>query len=172
MAAPDIRTVLLSERERLVEELATARAEAGVTVPDTMLGEFERYGQHPSELASDTLEREVELSIARDLAAQIDDVDDALHRLDRGRYGLCEVCGQPIVADRLVAMPAARRCIADQTFAEHFSGRDDLREVPSSVMEDALTDDDNEGFTVAAPNEEAAMHIEPTRIEPINVEHS
>ncbi len=166
MAAPDIRTVLISERQRLVEELATARAEAGVTAPDTTLGEFERYGQHPSELASDTLEREVELSIERDLAAQIDDVDDALHRLDEGRYGLCEVCGQPIGADRLVVIPAARRCVTDQTFAEHFSGRGDLLEVPSYVMEDALTDDDNEGFPVAAPNEELAIHIEPIHIEP------
>jgi DnaK suppressor protein len=165
MSAPDIRNVLMGERQRLVEELATARAEAGVTTPDTTLSEFERYGQHPSELAADTLEREVELSIERDLAAQIDDVDDALRRLDQGRYGLCEVCGQPIGADRLVAMPAARRCVADQTFAEHFSGRSDLLAVPAYVMEDALTDDDNEGFTAAAPNEELAIHIVPINIE-------
>ena len=30
-----------------------------------------------------------------------------------GTYGLCEVCGKPIGAARLEAMPAARLCIAD-----------------------------------------------------------
>jgi DnaK suppressor protein len=162
MSAPDIRDVLLGERQRLVDELATVRAEAGVATSDAALAEFERYGQHPNELASDTLEREFELSIELDLAGQIADVDDALRRLDSGRYGLCEVCGQPIGADRLVAMPAARRCLADQADAEHFSGRSDLLEVPANVMEDALTDDDDEGFSVAEPNEEVAIHIEQT----------
>ena len=34
-------------------------------------------------------------------------------RLADGTYGKCEVCGKPIGAARLEAMPAARLCIAD-----------------------------------------------------------
>jgi DnaK suppressor protein len=39
------------------------------------------------------------------------DLDDALARLAAGRYGVCERCGRPIPAERLVARPAARTCV-------------------------------------------------------------
>ena len=34
-------------------------------------------------------------------------------RLGAGSYGVCQVCGKPIGAARLEAMPAARFCIVD-----------------------------------------------------------
>jgi DnaK suppressor protein len=45
----------------------------------------------------------VELSLAR-----IRDIDDALTRMDAGRYGLSERSGTPIGFDRLDAVPWAR----------------------------------------------------------------
>ncbi|MFI5842107.1 TraR/DksA family transcriptional regulator [Catenuloplanes sp. NPDC051500] len=49
------------------------------------------------------------LAAARERIAE---VDDALHRVDAGTYGVCERCGRPIAPDRLAARPFARRCIA------------------------------------------------------------
>jgi len=37
-------------------------------------------------------------------------IDDALHRLEAGRYGLCEDCAGEIPAPRLLALPFAVRC--------------------------------------------------------------
>ena len=37
-------------------------------------------------------------------------IDEALARIDEGRYGLCESCGAEISEARLVAMPFALRC--------------------------------------------------------------
>jgi DnaK suppressor protein len=39
------------------------------------------------------------------------EVEHALDKFDAGNYGLCEGCGQPIVPDRLEAMPTARVCM-------------------------------------------------------------
>jgi DnaK suppressor protein len=39
------------------------------------------------------------------------DLDDALTRMDAGSYGICEVCGEPIPAERLEARPSARTCV-------------------------------------------------------------
>ncbi len=38
-------------------------------------------------------------------------IDAALERLDGRRYGICTGCGRRIAADRLIASPAADRCI-------------------------------------------------------------
>lgn len=32
-------------------------------------------------------------------------------RLDAGTYGICEVCGRPVPAERLAARPTARTCV-------------------------------------------------------------
>jgi DnaK suppressor protein len=39
------------------------------------------------------------------------DVEHVLRRLADGGYGTCEVCGEPIGAERLVARPSARTCV-------------------------------------------------------------
>ena len=41
----------------------------------------------------------------------ITDVRQALGRIQRGAYGVCEVCQRPIEQARLEAMPTATRCV-------------------------------------------------------------
>ena len=60
-----------------------------------------------------TAERGEAERLATELRETLDEVEAALERLEDGNYGLCEVCGKPIGAARLEAMPAARLCIAD-----------------------------------------------------------
>jgi len=55
------------------------------------------------------------------------EVRDALVRLDTGRYGQCDGCGQVIGAARLAALPMARRCLDCQRLSEATSGG---RQVP------------------------------------------
>ena len=45
------------------------------------------------------------------LRRELDDIENALQRMDSGSYGTCEVCGDTIGADRLEVMPATRFCI-------------------------------------------------------------
>jgi DnaK suppressor protein len=46
---------------------------------------------------------------------RIVELDEALDRLDAGRYGICVGCGEPIAPDRLDARPSARTCIVCAT---------------------------------------------------------
>jgi DnaK suppressor protein len=55
----------------------------------------------------------------RDELAQ---VDAALARLDKGVYGDCADCGQPIPMQRLMVQPAAARCAVCQVAFEHRPG--------------------------------------------------
>jgi len=60
--------------------------------------------------------------ILRHLQAEIREVDDSLERLRVGQYGRCEDCGATIRANRLRAMPTARRCVRCQAGAERKAG--------------------------------------------------
>jgi DnaK suppressor protein len=46
--------------------------------------------------------------------ALLEEVEDALKRLEQGTYGICVVCGQPIPEKRLEAIPWAARCVKDE----------------------------------------------------------
>ena len=42
---------------------------------------------------------------------ELDEIEDALVRLEAGRFGVCQRCGRGIGLARLRAMPAARHCL-------------------------------------------------------------
>ena len=80
--------------------------------------ELSHIDQHPADLASDAFEREKEFSILEQVEAELADVSRALERLDGGRYGRCEACGEAIADERLTAVPAARFCVDHQADLE------------------------------------------------------
>ncbi len=100
---PDaVRGELEAERDRLrkhVEELA-ANSDGAPAHDEN----FADSGQVAAEMGEAK-------ALANSLRDQLDDVEAALTALDEGRYGLCEVCGEPIAEARLEAMPTTRRCI-------------------------------------------------------------
>ncbi|MBL6987882.1 MAG: TraR/DksA family transcriptional regulator [Methylobacter sp.] len=42
---------------------------------------------------------------------EIEMVKQAITRIDKGEYGLCEVCGQPISKERLKVIPYSSMCV-------------------------------------------------------------
>jgi DnaK suppressor protein len=78
-----------------------------------------RSPQHPAELGTDAYEREFSLRIAESDRHVLEEIHDALERLDKGSYGLCEAClaaGKSnsravIPKTRLKEIPYARNCI-------------------------------------------------------------
>jgi phosphoserine phosphatase RsbU/P len=45
------------------------------------------------------------------LASLLREVDSALERMDKGTYGICEECHEPVERDRLMANPLVRYCL-------------------------------------------------------------
>lgn len=114
----DVRQLLDAERSRLGEVLRQ--------VGDDLAGEeglqdseLSSIDQHPAEAGTETHDLERDESIRESVEARLREVDDALGRLAAGTYGLCEVDGAPIAAERLEALPTARRCARHQAALEH-----------------------------------------------------
>jgi DnaK suppressor protein len=59
----------------------------------------------------DASERMMNLSIMKNLERKLQSVERALAALNRGKYGLCERCGQPIEAERLKILPDTTMCV-------------------------------------------------------------
>ena len=63
---------------------------------------------NPADQASETFEREKDITILEQLERDLAEIEAALQRLDDGSYGVDEVTGDPIAPERLEALPAAR----------------------------------------------------------------
>jgi RNA polymerase-binding transcription factor DksA len=62
----------------------------------------------PADQGSETFEREKDIAILEQLEQDLAEIEAALQRLDEGTYGVDEVTGDPIAAERLDAYPVAR----------------------------------------------------------------
>jgi phosphoserine phosphatase RsbU/P len=60
------------------------------------------------------------------LAGLLDEVDAALARFDKGNYGLCEVCHDPVESERLIADPLVCVCLGCLTPAQQRALEQDL----------------------------------------------
>jgi RNA polymerase-binding transcription factor DksA len=62
-------------------------------------------------------------AISDSASAELEQVEAALRRLERGYYGICVVCGEPIEPQRLAAVPYTPRCSGCAESAEALAGR-------------------------------------------------
>lgn len=53
-----------------------------------------------------------EMNLARknELSSRIEELEEALGRLEEGTYGICENCGKPIDPERLEILPTTSLC--------------------------------------------------------------
>jgi DnaK suppressor protein len=100
-----VREVLERTRDELRAELETLTA-----APRDPMGAVS-FGKRVGEGTSQAVERIAQVDAAKRLDAKLRDVERALEKLDEGTYGVCDVCGSSIAAERLEAIPCAVRCI-------------------------------------------------------------
>jgi RNA polymerase-binding transcription factor len=107
MEHSEVRAVLERARGELRAELETLTA-----APRDPMGAVS-FGKRVGEGTSLAVERIAQVDAAQRLDAKLQDVERALGKLDEGSYGTCDVCGRPIGAERLEAIPWAVMCLDD-----------------------------------------------------------
>ncbi|MDK2823939.1 MAG: hypothetical protein PWP71_1857 [Clostridia bacterium] len=73
--------------------------------------ELSLYDNHPGDVASEIFERGKDIGFKTYALQQIEKVEDALEKLEKGQYGFCDKCGQPIPEERLEAIPLTTMCV-------------------------------------------------------------
>lgn len=111
----EFKKLLEAERTRLLDAVDfLVKDNAGSL--DEELGDVggRSDSNHLADIATATYDRELEEGLEEGAQKTLDEVDAALQRIEDGTYGVCEICGKPIGAERLTAIPWARFCIDDQ----------------------------------------------------------
>ena len=125
-AAPARQGRSAEEAEAIREALSVRRDELRAEYEQTIIeiAELQRdrfidsAGDDQADTGTKTFEREQEISLANGILERITQVERALERLDDGRYGWCERCGNAIPVERLAAFPSATLCVSCKQLEE------------------------------------------------------
>lgn len=101
---------LLELRERLVRQMSGLAKESAE--------EMEGYSLHMADSGTDNFDRDFALSLLSADQDAIYEIDEALKRILRGTYGICELTRKPIPKARLDAIPWTRFTVEAQAQLE------------------------------------------------------
>lgn len=65
---------------------------------------------------------EVNLALLEQSKGRAEELKQALSRVDRGEYGICKECGEPIHPDRLAVLPGTKVCVRCARVSESARG--------------------------------------------------
>jgi len=105
------RRRLIALKKRVGGDLSALEEEALRPVGGESAGNLSDVPVHPADLGTENFDEELDLALVENQEQLLADINDALARIERGRYGRCENCHRKISKERLEAVPYARYCL-------------------------------------------------------------
>jgi RNA polymerase-binding transcription factor DksA len=105
------RKTLLGLRSRLRGDLDQMTDEALRRDQPDSSGNLSNVPLHMADIGTENYDQEFTLGLIENEQGTLELVNEALDRLDRGKYGRCIECGESISKPRLQALPYTRHCI-------------------------------------------------------------
>lgn len=105
------KNLLLEERKRVFEDLEALSAENLRQTIEASSGEGSHFSNHLGDTAAVAYEREFAMTLSERNSKYIEQIDDALLRIEDGTYGVCQVTGKIIPQERLEAVLVAKYSI-------------------------------------------------------------
>ena len=109
------RQLLLVKRKQVLEDLGVFQEDQ----KDSQGTNGTKYSTHIADEGSDTMARELAFKIAAQGNKYLSSINEALVLIERGEYGVCVNCGDPIPRERLEAVPNAKLCVTCKSKKEH-----------------------------------------------------
>jgi RNA polymerase-binding transcription factor DksA len=101
---------LLELRERLVHQMSGLAKESAE--------EMSNYSLHMADSGTDNFDRDFALSLLSSDQDAIYEIEEALKRIEKNTYGICELTAKPIPTPRLDAIPWTRFTVEAQSQLE------------------------------------------------------
>lgn len=102
--------------KRQGEMIAQVQDKFGLIASQTdAVGELSSYDNHPADLGTELFERGKDFALHEHAEKELEAINEALHAMNEGTYGICRVCSMDIPYERLLAHPTADTCIQHTT---------------------------------------------------------
>lgn len=112
------KKLLEVSRKKISGDLAHLEKDSLNTSQRDASGDLSGYSLHMADMATDNFDREFNLGLASSEQQILNKIDEALRKIEEGKFGVCEVCSKPISQKRLLAVPYAKFCIKCQSEEE------------------------------------------------------
>jgi DnaK suppressor protein len=109
---------LLALRARLRDDVSRMVDAALTSVRSDDNGGLSRMPIHMADVAADYFETEFTVALTETKDETLNQIEEALERMEAGIYGTCSDCGKEIPRARLNAIPYATRCVKCATQLE------------------------------------------------------
>ena len=103
------KQLLLEKRREIIGSMNEMSNEVKSRLDAT--GNLSSMPIHMADLGTDNFEQEFALGLMDSERKLLQEIDDALQRVEEGTYGICEGTGEPISKARLEAKPWARHSV-------------------------------------------------------------
>ncbi len=108
---------LLRMRDSLSEQIDLHSEESQI-LSKQRDGSGSAYSQHLADAGTDTFDIDFALSLVSSEQEALSEINDAIARMRKGTYGICEITGKPISKQRLKAVPFTRYSVEGQQEVE------------------------------------------------------
>lgn len=144
---------LLDLRDTIVDAMTGSAREAIRSSPEG--SEASGSGMHQGDAGSDAYDRDFALSVLAKDQEALYEIEEALQRIKKGTYGLCEMSGKRIPIPRLEAIPFARLTVECQAQWEKDYGTKKFRPSGSvGFSGGTILDEDEDSETISLDEDE------------------
>lgn len=105
------RELLIAKRNELIGNVNTMESEALRKTRSEGSGDLSMMPIHMADIGTDNYEQEFTLGLIANEREMLRDIDDALKRIEKRTFGICEATHKPISKARLKIKPWARFCL-------------------------------------------------------------
>ena len=102
---------LTADRDQTLDRIAELERDFAAIVTSASEGSSGGDDEHDPEGATVAFERQHVSALAARAREHLAAIDVALRKIDSGTYEICDMCGEPIGAERLAARPASLICV-------------------------------------------------------------
>lgn len=140
------KTLLQNRQSKLIKQVQDKHFGLDIQQVEAA-DELSHYDNHPADMGTALFERGKDLALNELAEKELEDINESLHAIEEGTYGICTDCGEDIPFERLQAVPTADKCVEHAEQKTFSRARPIEEEVYSpNINPDEVTDEDQVGY--------------------------